>query len=464
MSLPGGAQPSALLEQIAGVENLTRAWQQVRRNIKLARHPTSRGSDAVSIADFEADWTHQMETLAEELRSGRYRPLPPRQLLIPKRAGGQRLISVLAVRDRVAQRALLQVLEPLFEPTFLPCSYGCRPEIGAPHALLQVDSYRRQGKTWAIHADIADFFPHIDHGLLLRLVRRRIKERDVLALITAWLEARVLDPRANDDASAWWERGEALMERAVAWGRAEVLRRVDPAAAVVYDAELDPAELLPGAPADIDLEERASRVRQQAWRAVAGEAALLALTYARPMLNGARRVAPALLHLGGHPVLAVAAGAGFVLLPPALLAWRVAQRGGERGTIQGGALSPLLANVYLDPFDRALTARGHTLVRYMDDFLLLGSSRGEVEAALQEVRRQLARLRLQLNEAKTTTFTPEEPLLFLGCALPPVRPPPAQHWPSFAAAEQTLQGARQRGQGALRRLRHRPGGKKPDHR
>lgn len=456
MSRQSGAPPSALLEQVASVENLTRAWQQVRRNIKIARHATSRGSDAVSIADFEADWTHQMESLAAELRGGRYRPLPPRQLLIPKRDGSQRTISVLAVRDRVAQRALLQVLEPLFEPTFLPCSYGCRPEVGAPHALLQVDTYRRQGKTWAIHADIADFFPHIDHGLLLRMVRRRIKERDVLALIAAWLQARVLDPQAGDDASAWWERGEVLMERAVEWGRAEVLRRVDPAAAI-YDEGLDAAELLPTVPVEADLEERASRVRQQAWRAVAGEAALLALTYARPVLTGARRIAPALLHLGGHPVLAVAAGAGFVLVPPALLAWRMTRRGPGRGTIQGGALSPLLANVYLDPFDRALTLRGHTLVRYMDDLLLLGASRAEVEAALQEVRRQLDRLHLHLNEAKTTLYSPDEPLLFLGCALPPVRPPQAHDWPSFAAAEQALQNARQRGRGALRRLRRRDG-------
>lgn len=112
--------------------------------------------------------------------------------------------------------------------------------------------------------------------------------------------------------------------------------------------------------------------------------------------------------------------------------------------------------IYLDPFDRALTARGCTLIRYMDDFLLLGTSRAEVEDALQEVRRQLARLRLHLNETKTTFFAPEEPLLFLGCTLPPVRTPQAKNWPSFAEAEQALREVRQRGKGAVGRLR-RPG-------
>ena len=113
-----------MLEQVCSVENMTLAWRRVRSNIEWARRPHSAGTDAVTLRDFEADWTRQMSQLADELRNGTYRPLPPRRVTIAKGSGGHRAIAILAVRDRIAQRAVLQVLEPLFDPLLLSCSYG----------------------------------------------------------------------------------------------------------------------------------------------------------------------------------------------------------------------------------------------------------------------------------------------------------------------------------------------------
>src|SRR5690349_7673145 len=151
-----------LIDQICGVENLTLAWRRVRGNIQTWRRGRSAGIDAVTLRDFEADWTRQMAQLADELRNGSYRPLPPRRAVIPKPSGGERAIAILAVRDRIAPRAVQQALEPLFDPLFLDCSYGCRPGVGVPEAVARVARDTDQGLTWAVDADIASYFDQID--------------------------------------------------------------------------------------------------------------------------------------------------------------------------------------------------------------------------------------------------------------------------------------------------------------
>ena len=139
-----------LIERVVHVENLTIAWRRVRSNIQVARRGRSAGVDAMTLRDFEADWAIQMSQLADELRTGTYRPLPARQVHIPKASGGERAIAILTVRDRVAQRAVQQVLEPLFDPLFLDCSYGCRPRVGVPGAVERVDRYITQGLTLSL--------------------------------------------------------------------------------------------------------------------------------------------------------------------------------------------------------------------------------------------------------------------------------------------------------------------------
>ncbi|NJN66289.1 MAG: RNA-dependent DNA polymerase, partial [Chloroflexaceae bacterium] len=177
-----------LMEQICRVGNLTEAWRKVRSNIRTQRRDRSAGIDEVTLRDFEADWAQQMATLAEELQSGAYRPLPPRHVRIPKSGGSERVIAILAVRDRVAQRAVKQVLEPLFDPLLHDCSFGCRLRVGVPDALAVVTRYADRGLTWVADADIASYFDTIDHRLLMGMIRQRIDEMGVLQLMVRWLE------------------------------------------------------------------------------------------------------------------------------------------------------------------------------------------------------------------------------------------------------------------------------------
>ncbi|PDW04079.1 CRISPR-associated endonuclease Cas1 [Candidatus Viridilinea mediisalina] len=155
-----------LLDQVVSVENLTLAWRRVRGNIHVARRARSAGFDAMTVRDFEADWLNQMRGLAEELQTGSYRPLPARHVTIPKASGGERAIAILAIRDRVAQRAVQQVLQPLFEPLFLDCSYGCRlyvVEAGRPSLALDM---------------MEEFRPLVIDRLVLELLKAGALRRD----------------------------------------------------------------------------------------------------------------------------------------------------------------------------------------------------------------------------------------------------------------------------------------------
>ncbi|MBU6336076.1 MAG: reverse transcriptase/maturase family protein, partial [Chloroflexi bacterium] len=140
------------------------------------------------------------------------------------------------------------------------------------------------------------------------------------------------------------------------------------------------------------------------------------------------------LAIGG----AVAAGT-VVLLEVALRAHAAATR--PRGTLQGGALSPLLANIYLHPFDVALATRGLRLVRYVDDFVVMCATRADAEQALALVHSQLANVRLQLQPEKTRVVSLDEGIEFLGERVLPRRGPTLPGLNGFADAERALRAA-----------------------
>jgi RNA-directed DNA polymerase len=426
----------ALLDQVISVENLTLAWRRVRGNIQVARRTRSAGVDAVTVRDFEADWLNQIRSLAAELTTGTYRPLPARQVNIPKASGGERAIAILAIRDRVAQRAVQQVLQPLFEPLFLDCSYGCRLYVGVPEAVARVARYADQGLGWAVDADIASYFDTIDQRILLGLLRQRIAEPALLHLISQWLQVGTLH---NDEA------GELSPELA---GFAGLLRRGQVALQGIR-TELPPN--LPSQPAAPPLpnDPYAAALWEQADPAGWGFARrpgldtgglLAALSLAQPAMEGMRRITPHLQRIGPQRLLlgsALAAGA-VAVGELAMRAHAAAQA--PRGTPQGGALSPLLANIYLHPFDLAMTSHGLRLVRFMDDLVVMCASRDEAERALVLTRRQLATLRLNLNEAKTGIIAYADGLEFLGQALAPRPSGPrlGQGLASFEEAERAL--------------------------
>ncbi|XSG76637.1 reverse transcriptase domain-containing protein [Herpetosiphon llansteffanensis] len=417
---------STLLAQIASVDNLTRAWSHVRRNIRLSQRGRSHGPDAVTILDFEAAWIDHMQQLALELQSQLYRPLPPRRLFLAKRDGGKRTIAILAVRDRIAQRAVLQILEPEIEPTFLDCSYGFRPFVGVPHALTRIERYRQQGLQWVAHADISDCFGSIDHHILLNQLNQRIGDRAVIGLISQWLSVGVMDDAATVDASNWWDDGEDLLDRLMEHG-SEMLWPSQPDYADlsgIYNQQLLDRGI-----------NRADSVRKRALQGLASNAALWSVSHSKQLLRGMRNLAPWLKRIPGGSLTWSAAGIATLAMIP--LGQRLFRQR-ERGTLQGGAISPLLANIYLDAFDRAMIERGHSLVRFADDFVLLGVDQAAVEQALSDAITILKGLRLTTNANKTGVQHFNDGLTFLGHRFAVQPPSDGQRWETFQAAHREL--------------------------
>lgn len=256
-----------LLEAALTRENLQAAWKRVKSN---------KGAAGVDGLDIEQ--THRLlQTtwlqIRQELLSGKYRPQPVRRVTIPKPDGSQRELGIPTVTDRLIQQALLQVLQPLIDPTFSDHSHGFRPGRRAHDAVKAARAYVQSGKRVVVDVDLAKFFDRVNHDILMERLGRRIADTAVLRLIRAYLDAGIMD-------------GGVKVER-------------------------------------------------------------------------------------------------------------------DRGTPQGGPLSPLLANVLLDEVDKALEARGYSFARYADDCNVYVGSTKAGERVMGWLRKLYGRLKLQINEAKS---------------------------------------------------------------
>jgi RNA-directed DNA polymerase len=178
-----------LMEKVADEANLLEALRRVCAN------KGSAGVDAMSVTELKA-WMNaraHREELRDKLISGNYEPAPVRGVQIPKPGGkGMRQLGIPTVVDRLVQQALLQVLEPIYEPTFSEGSYGFRPGRGAHDALRQASEYVAEGRTIVVDLDLEKFFDRVQHDVLMARVSCRVKDKRVLALIGRFLRAGMM--------------------------------------------------------------------------------------------------------------------------------------------------------------------------------------------------------------------------------------------------------------------------------
>ncbi len=174
-----------MLEQILNRANLLRAWHRVRANQGAA------GVDGVTIEGFPAQLKQHWSAIRSSLLDGTYQPQPVKRHEIPKRSGGKRPLGIPTVLDRVIQQAILQVLQPQFDPEFSDSSFGFRPHRSGHDAVKRVRSILDSGYTWVVDIDLSKFFDRVNHDVLMTRVARKVKDKRVLRLIGRYLRAGV---------------------------------------------------------------------------------------------------------------------------------------------------------------------------------------------------------------------------------------------------------------------------------
>jgi len=271
-----GGKWYSLMDKVYSLANLRSAFKKVKAR------GGAPGVDHQTIEMFERHLEENLEKLAKSLREGSYRPQANQRVWIPKPGSKEkRPLGIPTVRDRVVQRALLHVLEPIFEKEFERQSYGFRPNRGCKDALRRVDHLMKRGKTRVVDVDVRNYFDTIPHGPLMERVEDRVADGRVLELVRAFLK-------------------QGVMETVKDWSP-------------------------------------------------------------------------------------------------------------EEGTPQGAVISPLLANVYLNPLDKQIRQAGEEMVRYADDFVLLCDSQTEAEGVLEHVRKWVDEAGLKLHPEKTRIVDATKP-------------------------------------------------------
>jgi group II intron reverse transcriptase/maturase len=188
----GDDDPMELMTRVVERSNLARALKRVRQN------QGSAGVDGMTVAELMPYLKRHWPAIREQLLAGRYQPSAVRQHQIPKgpkspkAGGGVRTLGIPTVLDRFIQQAVLQVLQPRFDPTFSESSYGFRPGRRAHDAVCQAQRYVQSGRRWVVDVDLEKFFDRVNHDVLMGKLSHRIADRRVLALIRRYLEAGIM--------------------------------------------------------------------------------------------------------------------------------------------------------------------------------------------------------------------------------------------------------------------------------
>lgn len=175
-----------LKDKILRVKNMKKAEYNVFMN------KGSAGIDGVTVQEYRDNYKMNMLELRRQLMEDRYEAPPVLRVMIPKGDGRERPLGIPTVKDRIAQTAVKQILEPIFEKIFCDCSFGFRPGRSQIDAINKIEEYRKQGYKWVLDADIKGYFDNINHDLLMNFITERVNDGWVLGIIESWLTAGVM--------------------------------------------------------------------------------------------------------------------------------------------------------------------------------------------------------------------------------------------------------------------------------
>lgn len=175
-----------LLKAVLARENMQQAWKRVRANQGAA------GVDELDIDQTAERLRTTWPAIRDQLLSGTYRPEPVRRVTIGKPDGGERELGIPTVTDRLIQQALLQVLQPMLDPTFSQHSYGFRPGRSAHQAVLAAQAHVQSGRRVVVDVDLEKFFDRVNHDILIDRLKKRVGDAGAIRLIRAYLNSGIM--------------------------------------------------------------------------------------------------------------------------------------------------------------------------------------------------------------------------------------------------------------------------------
>lgn len=167
-------------------ENLLVALKRVEKN------KGSHGIDEMKVEQLRGHILLNWNEIRQSIKDGNYYPMPVRRVEIPKPNGGIRLLGIPTVTDRLIQQAILQVLSPIFDPTFSDHSYGFRPGRSQHQAVKKAHFFLTEGYRWVVDMDLEKFFDKVNHDKLMSLIARRVKDKGILLLIRRYLQSGIM--------------------------------------------------------------------------------------------------------------------------------------------------------------------------------------------------------------------------------------------------------------------------------
>jgi RNA-directed DNA polymerase len=181
------ARAEQLMEEVCERENCQQALRRVKAN------KGSPGIDGMNVEELPGYLKQHWPTLRDQLLSGTYQAQPVRRVEIAKPDGGMRKLGIPTVLDRFIQQAVMQVLQPRWDPTFSEHSHGFRPKRSAHQAVAQAQQYIAAGNGWVVDLDLEKFFDRVNHDRLMVAIARRVSDKRMLKLIRAFLESGVME-------------------------------------------------------------------------------------------------------------------------------------------------------------------------------------------------------------------------------------------------------------------------------